>query len=106
MPMRNAPVVGLLALPFCFPVALLSQQPRSADYHKADLIRTAVTYATGTSVRPTWLSDSVRFWYKSSSTGDNGTYYLVDPARGSRTKLFDHNRMAAVLSVAADTLLD
>src|SRR5258708_1659032 len=89
------------------PVTLAAQQPaRTVDYHKADLIRTAIAYATGTRVGPNWLSDSVRFWYKSDGSKDHGTYYLVDPVRGARSVLFDQNKMAAALSVGADTILD
>jgi len=51
-------------------------------------------------------SDSVRFWYKADGSKDHGTYYLVDPVRGARSVLFDQNKMAAALSVAADTILD
>jgi dipeptidyl aminopeptidase/acylaminoacyl peptidase len=79
---------------------------QTADYHKADLIRTSGSYIMGTRVSPNWLDDSVRFWFKSTGRGDRGTVYIVDPRNASRRILFDNARMAAALSVAADTILD
>src|SRR5260221_2634834 len=85
------------------PSALLSQ---GVDYHKADLIRVSGAYVLGADVRPVWLQDSVRFWYKASGSRDANTFYLVDPVAGTRRVLFDHNKMSAALSAAADTILD
>jgi dipeptidyl aminopeptidase/acylaminoacyl peptidase len=51
-------------------------------------------------VRPNWLPDD-RFWYR--VTTENGTeFFMVDPARGTRTPAFDHARIAAALSSAAN----
>jgi len=65
-------------------------------------------------VRPTWLADSTqlpptargaasaddRFWYRVSVPG--GTeFILVDPARGTKERAFDHEKLAAALSTAA-----
>jgi dipeptidyl-peptidase 4 len=76
------------------------------DYHRADVIRTASQYVFGTGVRPAFLEDSVRFWYTSSSRDDRGVTYVVDPARASRRPLFDNARLAAALSIAADTFIE
>jgi dipeptidyl-peptidase-4 len=52
-------------------------------------------------VRPNWLADD-RFWYR--VTTENGTeFFLVDPARGTRTPAFDHAKVAAALSGASNT---
>ena len=48
-----------------------------------------------------WL-DGDRFWYR-SKVSDGQEFVLVDPPRGVRRAAFDHDRLAAVLSVAADT---
>ena len=92
------------------PVALRSQQPKpTVDYHKADLIRVSSDYVTGTVARFggfTWLEDSVRFWYQSTAKNDRNVVYLVDPRTASRRMLFDNARLAASLSVTADTILD
>ena len=83
-----------------------AQEKKKVDYHRADVIRTAGTYAFGANVYPNWLADSVRFWYTSSGRDDSGVVYLVDPEKRSRSPLFDNYRLAATLSLAADTILD
>jgi len=96
----------LLAVPAVTPVQ--AQQPGrpTVDYHRADLIRTAAPFLLGGSLVPTWMRDSVRFHYTSSGKGEQGTVFLVDPARGTRRVLFDNARMAAALSLVADTMID
>jgi dipeptidyl aminopeptidase/acylaminoacyl peptidase len=88
---------------------LLAAPPATAqtpDYHRADVIRTSARYVFGTSVFPRVLEDSVRFWYTSSGRDDRGVTYVVDPARATKRPLFDNARLAASLSLAADTLID
>lgn len=105
--MRPSPALlaALLAAPLLSlaPQTLAAQRP---DYHRADVIRTAGAYVLGATVNPVWLEDSVRFLYTSTGKNDRGTIYLVDPARATRRVYFDHARLAAVLSVAGDTILD
>ncbi len=94
---------------FAFPALLLASAhvaAQAVDYTRADVIRTAGAYVLGASVTPLWLDDSVRFVYTSLGKNDRGTIYLVDPARASRRVYFDQNRMAAVLTTLADTILD
>jgi len=79
---------------------------QTVDYHKADLIRTASTYMFSGDVFPAWLEDSVRFWYRSPGRADRGVVYVVDPRTAAKRVLFDNARLAAALSVAADTLFD
>ncbi len=50
-------------------------------------------------VRPTWLPDG-RFWYRVATENGN-EFFLVDPARGTRSPAFDHAKLAAVLSSVA-----
>lgn len=45
---------------------------------------------------PQWLSEGRRFWYQVG-----GRYLVVDPRDGTRSDAFDHNRLAAALSVAS-----
>jgi dipeptidyl aminopeptidase/acylaminoacyl peptidase len=51
-------------------------------------------------VRPTWLAND-RFWYRNTVPG-GAEFILVDPARASRERAFDHARIAAALSAAAN----
>lgn len=50
---------------------------------------------------PVWLEDG-DFWYRVSAEGGH-RFVLVEPDRGSHRPAFDHARLAAALSVAADT---
>ena len=72
---------------------------RFAPYKIRDLVHS-------TRVSPRWIEDSDRFWYEWESSG--GThYYLVDPDRGTRTEIFDNDRIAALVAqlVHADLLV-
>ena len=63
---------------------------RFAPYRVRDLVHT-------TRVSPRWIEDSDRFWYQwESSEGTH--YYVVDPGRGTRTEIFDNDRIAAELT--------
>jgi hypothetical protein len=50
-----------------------------------------------TTVTPRWLEHSDKFWY-SYQTREGRKFYFVDPVRKAKTPLFDHARMAAVLT--------
>lgn len=50
-----------------------------------------------TTVRPNWLQTGNRFWYQYKTT-EGSSYYIVDPDRRTRTKLFDNAKMAKWLS--------
>ncbi|MBI2401378.1 MAG: DPP IV N-terminal domain-containing protein, partial [Gemmatimonadetes bacterium] len=55
----------------------------------------------GAPVRPSWLPGD-RFWYR-NTIPEGAEFVLVDPARRTRARAFDHERLAAALSRAADT---
>ncbi|WP_411766650.1 DPP IV N-terminal domain-containing protein [Winogradskyella sp. A3E31] len=50
-----------------------------------------------TSVRPNWLKTGNRFWYQYKTT-EGSNYYIVDPDRRTRSKLFDNAKMAKWLT--------
>jgi dipeptidyl aminopeptidase/acylaminoacyl peptidase len=90
------------------------------DYHRADLIRTAPTKMYGVPedwgagflgligfAHPNWLPDSTRFWY-TVKTPRGREFVLVDPTptRATRRLVFDNGRLAAALSLAADSAFD
>ena len=63
---------------------------RFAPYKIRDLVHS-------TRVQPRWVGDTQKFWYQWDNSG--GThYYLVDPQRGTRTEIFDNDRIAAELT--------
>jgi dipeptidyl aminopeptidase/acylaminoacyl peptidase len=53
-----------------------------------------------TAVRATWLAED-RFWYRNTVPG-GAEFIYVDPARATRQPAFDHERVAAALSTAAN----
>jgi dipeptidyl-peptidase 4 len=50
--------------------------------------------------RPTWMEDG-RFWYRDNGP-DGITFFVVDPAKGTKTPAFDQKKLAAALTSAAD----
>jgi dipeptidyl aminopeptidase/acylaminoacyl peptidase len=86
------------------------------DYHRADRIRKAPSQLLGVPEwegllaayglgYPNWLDDSTRLWYR-VKTARGTEFILVDPARATRRPVFDNGRLAAALSVAADSAFD
>lgn len=97
----------LAALVAAVPAA--AQQPRALtadDYARAErfLGYNTSPLVSGATVRATWLAAD-RFWYL-NTTADGVEYVLVDPARRTRAPAFDHARVAAALSRAADSTYD
>ncbi|MBQ6576987.1 MAG: S9 family peptidase [Bacteroidales bacterium] len=50
-----------------------------------------------TQIVPNWFRDSDKFWY-SWKTSDGTKYYIVDPAAGTKTELFDMDKLAMQLT--------
>jgi dipeptidyl aminopeptidase/acylaminoacyl peptidase len=89
-------------------IPLLAQQADSArraltsdDYARAERFMAYNTQPLvfRTAVRPTWVSDD-RFWYRNTIPG-GAEFIIVDAARATRERAFDHDRLAAALSTAA-----
>jgi len=63
---------------------------RFAPYKLRDLIHT-------TMVNPRWIEGTQKFWYDWEDSNGK-TYYIVDPAGGSKRAIFDNDRIAAELT--------
>jgi dipeptidyl aminopeptidase/acylaminoacyl peptidase len=50
-----------------------------------------------TSVSPRWIEGTERFWYE-WETAAGKSFYLVDPAAGTKRQIFDNDRLAAELT--------
>ena len=50
-----------------------------------------------TSVNPRWLKNGDKFWYQYKTTAGS-SYYIVDPNKKTKKKLFDNDKMAAWLT--------
>lgn len=91
------------------PALLLVQAPAALpqsaapNYARAEAMlgRNAKKLVYGADVAPTWI-DSARWWYRNHIRGGY-EFVVVDPVRGTREPAFDHARLAAALSVAAET---
>jgi len=70
------------------------------DYARAErfLGQSMNPLVSGTAGRPTWLADG-RFWYRASTT-NGSSFFLVNPAKRTRTPAFDHTRLASALGAA------
>lgn len=51
-----------------------------------------------TTVNPHWFQSGNKFWY-SYKTSDGNKWYIVNPAQGTKTPLFDNNKMASQLTM-------
>ena len=101
--------VVLLAILAATAPAVAQQQPpvvTAADYARAEKFLRANTapLVFGATVRPTWLPDD-SFWYR-NTIPEGSEFVLIYPATRTRTRAFDHVRLAAALSAAADTTYD
>jgi dipeptidyl-peptidase 4 len=85
-----------------FPAAAAAQQ---VDYHAAEQLlgwnTSRLVYHN--EATPNWIEGSgSRFWYR-VQTRRGAEFMLVDPDRRTKRHLFDNARLAAAMSVAADT---
>ena len=104
-------LLTLLATSFLsLPAPLSAQAEMEMSRHGSNLVTTAnyrlaarfapykaqgLLYSTG--VTPNWIEEGDRFWYQWDNS-DGTVYYLVDPARGTKTQIFDSDRIAAELT--------
>jgi len=91
------------------PLPLRAQLPRMEETRYAHAERLLAwnvdPLIAGDNVVPNWMAGGNRFWYR-NKTGDGAEFVLVDPVRNTRGLLFDHDRLAAAMSLAADTSFD
>jgi dipeptidyl-peptidase 4 len=82
-------------------------QPETVDYTRAEqFLRFHVSRSVvGDQVQPNWLPDGNRFWYR-VTTQEGADFVLIDPVRNDRSLVFENDRIAAALSLAADTVYD
>jgi dipeptidyl aminopeptidase/acylaminoacyl peptidase len=92
-----------LALLLGLAVQPVIAQGTRADYERAERLlgQNARNLVSGDVGRPTWLAGD-RFWYR-TTTATGSEFILVDPATRAKQPAFDHVRLAAALSLAADT---
>lgn len=79
-------------------------QDQPVDYHRAErfLNWNTADLVAGDQVNPIWLPDGNRFWYR-NKTGGGSEFIIVDPVRNTRAPAFDHAKLAAAMTLAADS---
>jgi dipeptidyl aminopeptidase/acylaminoacyl peptidase len=94
-------ILTLLALALTFTAAAQQQQQRAprkvtkANYELASRFsqKRVGQLVYSTRITPHWFANSDRFWY-SWKTSQGTKYYLVDPATGKKSELFDMDKLA------------
>jgi dipeptidyl-peptidase 4 len=107
--MKRIPTVALVILGLLLPQATPAQQPArgartlGADYERAlQRLPAAVdSLVLRANVQPQWLPGD-RFWYRVSVL-EGHEFVMVDAARGTRERAFDHERLARTLTERTGT---
>ena len=106
--MRMRTTLLVLALLAGAPAISLAQQApvTTDDYARAErfLSRSTSGLVLGASVRPVWLPED-RFWYR-NTTSEGAEFILVDPETATRTRMFDHARIAEALGALTEKEYD
>ncbi|MCD6193479.1 MAG: DPP IV N-terminal domain-containing protein [Candidatus Aminicenantes bacterium] len=71
-----------------------------ADYQRAEsfLPRHLRQKVYGEGVQPQWIKKTSSFWYR-VNTRQGKTFYLVDPEKATKREVFNHERVAELLSL-------
>ena len=101
---RRLPFLTLGAGWRCVAAALPAQQ---LSYSRAEQLLdwNTRTLVAGDEVKPGWLKDGNRFWYR-NKTSNGSEFILVDPVAASRGPLFDHVKLARAMTLAGDTAFE
>lgn len=84
------------------PTAAQDGRDRSRGRANFELAARFAPYKIGemvhsTRVNPRWIEGSEKFWYEWEDS-DGKYFYIVDPVRGTKTSIFDNDRIAAELT--------
>ena len=85
----------LMVLAASAPLGAQSKRVTKANYSQAERFsqKNVSQMVYSTRIRPRWFRDSDRFWY-SWKTAEGTKYYIVDPAKGTRTEAIDLVKLA------------
>ncbi len=99
--LATLPAIAVASSSLLAPPHVPAQQPPATvtaeDYARAESFLGSATapLVFGASVQPNWLSGD-RFWYR-NTTPEGAEFILVDATGGTRSRAFDHDRLAAAI---------
>jgi dipeptidyl-peptidase-4 len=74
-------------------------QGTARDYERAETLpQRSARLVYKTSVKPVWIEDSSRFWYRNDLSGGRREFFFVDPTIPVKRPAFDHARLAAAFT--------
>ena len=97
--MRHSILIAVLVLVSAFSAHSQNAPQKKANYALASKFspKRLEKMLFTTSVDPHWLKKTKRFWYMyETSSGKN--WYIVDPVKGTKERMFDNDRLAAALT--------
>lgn len=99
--MNNMKRYFLLAMALSLPMTMSAQESSTVkpNYELASRFtaKKVSQMVYSTRISPNWFKDSDKFWYSWKTAG--GThYYIVDPSSGSKTEVFDMEKLAMDLT--------
>jgi dipeptidyl-peptidase-4 len=84
----------------------IAQGTRS-DYERAmNLGKTTANKVFKDRLRPHWMKDNERFWYRNDLPDDKRRFIFVDAEKGVRRPAFDHKKLAESLAKVTDQKID
>lgn len=109
-PVMSQRMLAALSLAVCT-ASLLAQQPVTADdyAHAAQFLGPNVDRLVSGPVRPVWIADTSRLWFRNvtvTASGPAVSFVLADAATGSRQPAFDPAKMASALGALLHRTLD
>ena len=82
-------------------------QGTKADYERAAALRRQTQgKVLRANIEPQWLNGGERFWYRRDDTGGAAQLVLIDANTGTRSPLFDADRLASALKDATGAPVD
>ena len=101
MKLPHKALAGLLLLGLA--ASVTSAQGTLEDYKRAVRVRSENhKLVFKTQVRPNWIGETDRFWYRNNLREGRRQFILVDPEKSKRKRAFNHKKLAEALSKAAE----
>jgi dipeptidyl aminopeptidase/acylaminoacyl peptidase len=97
---RYLAVAGLLLAAILWAAPTKSADPPPAQQRQQPPVGRGGVYKA--QITPHWFQNNTRFWYRNDTRDNTREFIVVDAEAGARKPAFDHEKLAAALSKAAD----